>query len=416
MFKTIKKLFRINRPETKQLVNSVGAPNNLFQNNVGVDLAINMNLFYKMYRWNSDVNRCIQEIQQAISGQYILQAETNNWFETIQDLTIDAVLNGNSQFSHLKNEVLKHLIVSGNIFILKERNVRGQVIAYKVLDTRYISVITDEEYNVVRYTYYDPKVNKQMVIGTEEVFHYKTISDPDNLIYGLSSLEWVAYDVMSDREASISNYYFFQNDALPSALYVLESGLSVDEQKAVMESIRVQLEWSHNKHKNLASANIVDIKQMNQSHKDMDFLEQRKYTTERICASLWVPKIILNYTDGVNYSNANTQYKKFVNNTILPYAESLTAIFTKLINEDFADWYVIKIDTNILDDIESKTDVAIKNITEWIWTRNEARNFLWYDVIEDDIMNTPTVPANTMLIDDLAVVDPTLRINKPTNG
>jgi hypothetical protein len=47
--------------------------------------------------------------------------------------------------------------------------------------------------------------------------------------------------VFGDDQASISNAYFFQNDAMPSSLYILEEGLSMEQQKQVMDFIKTQL-------------------------------------------------------------------------------------------------------------------------------------------------------------------------------
>ena len=43
---------------------------------------------------------------------------------------------------------------------------------------------------------------------------------------------------------------------------------------------------------------------------DMQYEVLRRFTTERVCAGYRVPKIISGYTDGVNYTNTETQYKK----------------------------------------------------------------------------------------------------------
>ena len=44
-----------------------------------------------------------------------------------------------------------------------------------------------------------------------------------------------------------------------------------------------------------------------------------------------LPKIILNYTDGVNYSNGETQLEKFITWTIRPLEKRIEKIFTKLL-------------------------------------------------------------------------------------
>lgn len=381
------------------------------------DLKINQTLFYKMFRANSDLRRCIEEIQQAIWSEWFeLRTLNSDWeYEIINDLLIEKILNSYNNFNFLKNEIIKHFLISWNVFILKTKNARQQANSYKVLDTRFMSVITDTDYNVVRYTYFDPRVNKQFNYSIDEIYHYKNISDIDNPIFWMSLLEGIVYDVMWDKEANISNYYFFKNDALPSALYVLEQGLSTDEQKAIFENLRMQLEWSYNKHKNIISWNIVDIKQIQNTHKDMDFLEQRKYTTEKICACMWVPRSILNYTDWINYTNADTQYKKFVDNTIKPNIDMVSYILTSLINQDFKKDIIVYISNNLIDDLKDKTEIANKNVSNWIWTRNEAREYLWMTKSDIEVLNEFTIWQNNILIDDLLIRDVNTNIQSNNN-
>lgn len=54
---------------------------------------------------------------------------------------------------------------------------------------------------------------------------------------------------------------------------------------------------SRNKHKVGAIQNLAGIERLQDKTKDMDFLNLRGFTTERICGAYGVPKTILNYTD-----------------------------------------------------------------------------------------------------------------------
>ena len=122
----------------------------------------------------------------------------------------------------------------------------------------------------------------------------------------------------------------------------------------------------------------------------MDYLNQRKFTTERVCATMGVPKIILNYTDNVNYSNAETQYKKFIENTIRPMEQFLTDVFTQLIApvNTRVQFYIID---DHIDDKAEKGKIAIDNVTAGIWNRNEARAYIGNDPIDDPNMDEYTV-------------------------
>lgn len=82
------------------------------------------------------------------------------------------------------------------------------------------------------------------------------------------------------------NYYWFQNDSIPSALYVLKEGMEEEDKKRTINTIRGQLTGGHQKNKSIVSEAVVDIKQMENGKVDAVFLEYRKYVTEKICAGL----------------------------------------------------------------------------------------------------------------------------------
>jgi phage portal protein BeeE len=67
--------------------------------------------------------------------------------------------------------------------------------------------------------------------------------------------------------------------------------------------LQEQMKGSKNKHKSIASNLIKDVKPIAVNHKDIDFINQRKLTTEKVCATLEIPKSLLGYVDNINYAN-----------------------------------------------------------------------------------------------------------------
>lgn len=222
-----------------------------------------------------------------------------------------------------------------------------------------MSVVTDTNYVPTKYLYHDRSLGQVIEYSPDDIYLYKEIEDIDNVVFGISMLESIVYDVMGDLEASKSNYYFFQNDALPSSMYVLQEGLSKEDQAKVLEDLKAQLQGGANKHKNLVSGNVTDVKPIARSHTDMDFLEQKKHKTEKVCATLGVPKIVLNYTDGVNYTNADVQYQKFIENTIRPSELLIETIMNDLLADYLGDAEFYIIDKHI-NDFKDKLTLAIQ--------------------------------------------------------
>ena len=132
-----------------------------------------------------------------------------------------------------------------------------------------------------------------------------------------------------------------------------------------------------------------------------------------------VPRIILNYTQGVNYSNAETQYRKFIENTIRPIEDFLEYCFGIMIAPINSTVEFEIVDDHIDDKLE-RCDVAIKNVASGIWTRNEARDYIGDEMVEDELMDEYTV-ANTVVPLSIAMANPlqtenTDAINQLKNG
>ena len=305
----------------------------------------------------------------------------------------------------LKDDIIKHLSLFGNCFIRKRYNYRS-ILKYEVLDTRYVYIITDYDLNVLRYQYQPPIIKgKVETFERDEIYHVRETTDIDNPTYGVSILETLVNDVMGDEEASQSNYYYFGNDSIPSALFVLKDGLTKDQQNDQLKLIQETLQGGHNKHKNITSNAIVDIKPIQSMHTDASFVNQRNLARDKICAAFGVSKSVLGYVDDVNRANGQTQYEKFIENTIRPWEKLLEEIFTHLL-KDYGKNLVFRIADEHIDDMKERSTVAITNVQNGIWTRNEARQYLGYDILPNEFADELTVLNTQQLLDNLANANP----------
>ena len=91
----------------------------------------------------------------------------------------------------------------------------------------------------------------------------------------------------------------------------------------------------------------------------MNFERQEQTSRESICAAFGVPRTILGYIEDVNHSNGDSQYEKFIENTIRPWGKKIADIFTKLFSPYGEDIEFVIIDEHI-NDIEQKADSNFK--------------------------------------------------------
>ena len=290
------------------------------------NLTTNTELYYKLYRENTDLRRCVEELYQTVwkDGFKIYE-----WENEIKNNAIINALNYWDGFDILKNIIVRDTQVAANIFILPIKNGIGATIWFQVLDPRTIRIVANKYWEVLRYI--QTRWWNVQEFQPNELFHFKDMIDPDNEVQWISKVETLVYDIMSDKESGRSNYAFFKNNAIPSTLITLDNDLDENEIKQAMSTLKKQFTWWANKHKVSAAVWIKDITQLSAWIKDMEFTALRWFTTERICSAMWVPKTILWYSDGVNYSTSDNQYRKYIENTIRPLQNQIEQIFNVLI-------------------------------------------------------------------------------------
>nr|DAP28907.1 MAG TPA: portal protein [Caudoviricetes sp.] len=102
---------------------------------------------------------------------------------------------------------------------------------------------------------------------------------------GRSILTGMMYDVLNDLSAVRSNYYYYKNSSVPSALLLLNDAMTDEEIQNAKDQFEAQYKGLENSHKMLIGAGVSDIKTLSFSPRDMDTVAQRKITTEKVAAA-----------------------------------------------------------------------------------------------------------------------------------
>jgi phage portal protein BeeE len=111
-------------------------------------------------------------------------------------------------------------LIAGNTYIEKIRNPLGGLLGVKTLDPRTMAVVSNEHGNVFKYIQSVYSQGEKSVMPVEfepeDIIHWKWGSDPNAEVFGFSAMEPILWEVRTDLSAMISNYFFFENDAVPS--------------------------------------------------------------------------------------------------------------------------------------------------------------------------------------------------------
>ena len=286
---------------------------------------LSVDTFYTVYRSHGDVYAVIRELAENTGMEGFTWLDVNNADKdpSAKEMELaETILNANKTFRRWKSELIQAVQVSGNAYIHIQRGAgTGKVTGLNFVDPRTMSVVTDKHGVILKWM---QKVKgKTQEYQPDEIAHFYIQRDPNSPVFGLSPMEPVFWEVRTDQSAMISNYVFFENDAVPAAHFIMDEDLTDKEQKRAIEALRKQIKGADNRHKSIDIKGVKDIKQLSVSAKDMEFHVLRRFTTEKVCAAYGVPKSILNYTNDVNLATSEEQSKKFWQGTILPLEESL---------------------------------------------------------------------------------------------
>lgn len=372
------------------------------------EIPVSLKLYYNLYRKSTDINIAVSKLWRTVGKSgYVFNDEKG---ETIDNpLVADA-------FKYIqihKETIIRDLWIWGNAYVIPVKNWFNEVIDFQVIDPRTMFVITDKFWDVRAYI---QKSTKWEVVKFDpsEVYHLIDSRDHDNEVIGKSRIETLIYDIMWDAEAGKSNYAFFKNNAIPNTLIILDENLKETEIDNAIEQLKEQFAGGENKHKISANIGIKDVKQLSQSMRDMEFLALRRFTTDKVCAQMEVPRMLLWYTDNVNFSTSDNAYRTFIEDTVRPLEMILERFFSEIIENEFWTKILFEFIDNRQFDRKDQLEEIDKRLANGTMTINQARKLLGDDPYTDvEMADKPIIKNGFILVEDIGSV-PLSAQNSPT--
>lgn len=290
---------------------------------------------WQIYRMNADVYSCIRELKQGVGdGGYVFVNPKDEEVEA-DPATVAFLVRfykNSGGFTRIKKQAIRDAQISGAAFFEIIKDVTGSIFGLKRLDPRCMYIIADVYGTILAYV---QRVHgsSDVIFEPNSIWHYRPDDDPNNVLLGMSPLETALWEARTDISAAQSNYAFFENDAVPSNLYILEKGFTIEEKREAVKAINEQFSGSANRHKSAILDGVKEVKTLSMSQKDMEFVIGRKFNTDKICSVYGVPKYILGYTESVNYSNGEGVLRKFYQSTLQPMEDDYRDAKMELYNQ-----------------------------------------------------------------------------------
>lgn len=292
---------------------------------------------WAIYRLNADVYGCIRELRQSVGdgGNALVSAKDP---EIEPDPTtksfVEYFWDNSGGLSSVTNLAVRDLGICGNAYFEIVIAASGKQWGLKRLDPRTIFIVANKYGQILKY-FQRVEGGDAIEFDPNQIFHLMLEKDPDNELLGFPNLETALWEARTDIAAAETNYFFFENDAVPSVLYITESGTTEDEEKAALEGIKSQFGGAKNRNKAGMLSGIKEVKVLSMSQKDMEFVVGRKFNTDKVCSVYGVPKFLLGYSETVNYSSGAKLLEKFYRGTVQPIENSIqnqinTQLFVKI--------------------------------------------------------------------------------------
>lgn len=219
---------------------------------------------------------------------------------------------------------------------------------------------------------------KQQTFRTDEIIHLRDFN-PDNDIRGVKPTDPIAKIIDIDWLSLVYSKSFFTNDATPGGVLSTEQQLSDVQRERIREGWNKMHKGASKAFKLAVLESGLKFQQAGLSHKDMEYLEQKRFCREEMLGIWRVPKALFNITDDLNYATFVGQMKVFWLYGIMPILTKVEAAFNNKIIVPHNKNIYCKFDTSNVhafqEDFNLKVDTAQKLINMG-FTANEVNEKL----------------------------------------
>ena len=352
------------------------------------------------YGKNEIVHACIRELATSASmPRYFLEVQSSDGgvIELDRGELFDLMEkpNAKNDWASFIEDIVTSLMVSGNVYVLKERQRTTKVSSLNMLRPDRIT-INGGDYGATSYTYEIGGVEYN--IPAEDICHL-ALPNPSGDLYGLSPLQVLSRTVNLDLNMTDFSKVFFQNAGVPSGLLKIKRRLqSQEEATTIRNRWRSQFGAKNNFHRVAIMDDDAEYQPMGSVPKDLAMNELHNVTESRICAVFGVPPILIGANVGLEratYSNYREARFSFNAETLQPLVNRIIRWLNYSLVPEFPNQGKFSVDKNslteMIDDKESNTQRAVTLFGSGLLTLNEARELVGAEAIaEGDVRRVPS--------------------------
>lgn len=225
--------------------------------------------------------------------------------------------------------------LAGNAYWWKVKQGNKIVEIWPYLRPDRVSAIPSAVKFIDGYKYLVPDRAEYVRFEADEIIHFQ-YPNPLDPYCGVSPMQacYLAYNTYI--KSSEYNNRFFKNNARADFLLTFPQGLSEDEQKQIRTQWEVRHRGEGHEHRFGILSGDAKLLNVGLSQKDMEFLEQMKFTRDEILAIFKVPKALLDPQE-LNYASAQVAKEVFLNEVIVPLMKDFVSTLNEFLLPDYGD-------------------------------------------------------------------------------
>lgn len=274
-----------------------------------------------------------------------------------------------------------YLDLTGNAFwyLAREgKNADGKVKEIYLLRPDKVKIILDKDNALIVHGYAFTQANgKDIPFTPKQILHFKNFNPNSNFPIsgrGMGVVQASASAIEIDNESRVWNYSFFKNSARPDGLLIKETGgqMSAEEYTTLKRQFNQEHGGSSKAHKVGFLSGAFKWQEVSKSVKDMDFVEQRRFSRDEILALFQVPKAVIGIVEDVSRSNAEATDYIFASRCIKPLMQTIVDTLNEYLADEFGDSVRLDFKSPVPQDRVALTNEYAVGIDKWL-TRNEVR-------------------------------------------
>ncbi len=261
----------------------------------------------------------------------------------------------------LQQYIINAMHVSGDAYIIKQKNNAGQLVALYPLMPEQITPKGNNEELITHYEY--ETANKKVMIMPEDMVHIRLGLDQTDHKKGFAPLRTVLREIYGDESAGQMATALLANSGVPSVMISPKDDFGPTQEEAEQIAKTYQQKVSgKNKGMPLILSGSMDIKKMAFSPTELDIGTLRRVPEERISAVLGVPAILAGLGAGLEratYSNAKELREFFTENKLIPLWKQVGEEITQqILLKDYESNSLTTAEYNFSEVRALQTDVA----------------------------------------------------------